>query len=390
MSKTGFVFLFVTFALLSALVSVQCADFTVGVLLDSTQEDVNYTRAAVELALEDLSDGEKEPGQIKVLYEDVAILSPLEAVKNLHKNKDVKIFFGPSTSGELSEIIDYINENDLLAFSPTSTADSLALVDNVFRACPNDSVEATWLSYLALIVQFYYPPPVSPGALIIYRNDSYGNDFASVFQTQTIFPNILGYLAYNDPVDAVGLASMANDIVTNLASPPFPLIVVLVSFGEYSSIMEEMIQYTSLQGIFIGGDGTALGNIPQPIIDYAALGGLFFCVHLSPTSLVRFSTLTSRLQEKTQNNSLVVPGTAYFAYDIMYIFGLTWFEARTDKMPEFKDNMELLAPMISISTGLMYLNEFGDRSDNKFNVYRLSPTGQLDELDDQNTSDPYC
>jgi len=237
MSKTGFVFLFVTFALLSALVSVQCADFTVGVLLDSTQEDVNYTRAAVELALEDLSDGEKEPGQIKVLYEDVAILSPLEAVKNLHKNKDVKIFFGPSTSGELSEIIDYINENDLLAFSPTSTADSLALVDNVFRACPNDSVEATWLSYLALIVQFYYPPPVSPGALIIYRNDSYGNDFASVFQTQTIFPNILGYLAYNDPVDAVGLASMANDIVTNLASPPFPLIVVLVSFGEYSSIM---------------------------------------------------------------------------------------------------------------------------------------------------------
>ena len=56
-----------------------------------------------------------------------------------YPDQRITYFAGPTTSGNLQPIMDYVNENDLVLISPSSTAAALAHDDNVFRLSPSDA-----------------------------------------------------------------------------------------------------------------------------------------------------------------------------------------------------------------------------------------------------------
>jgi len=383
MDKISFVglFLTITFALFSE-VTVQGKEFTIGVLLDSTLPDYIEDRGAIELALEELNNIAGNIDTFSIEIADVGTTPALEAVKHLHNNKDVKIFLGPITSGELSETIDYINEKDLLAISPTSTSNELAAPDNVFRVCANDSVEGLLLVQQAyLVANPAVFPEIQFSVFVIYRNDSYGSDLAGTILANWGDENsgpIIGSLSYNDPIDVSTFASAVNNMVSNSPLPTESMIFILISFDEWAPLMVEMITFPALQGTYIGSDGTSSlssDEIPVEIKNYVALHPFgFSTVIFSYTFIPRFPLLTSNIQTAA-NLTRPIASTAYYCYDVMYIFGFTWFRARTDNVPFFKQEMFITLNLMNTETGLFYLNANGDRDTNTFVIITMNADG---------------
>jgi branched-chain amino acid transport system substrate-binding protein len=66
----------------------------------------------------------------------------LEALKELAQ-KGVTVVIGPQSSAELALLKPYADAHDILLISQGSTASSLVIAgDNVFRLCPDDTLEA--------------------------------------------------------------------------------------------------------------------------------------------------------------------------------------------------------------------------------------------------------
>jgi branched-chain amino acid transport system substrate-binding protein len=66
----------------------------------------------------------------------------LEAIQDLDK-RGVQIIIGPQTSSEVAMIKPYADAHNILVISQGSTASSLAIEDdNIFRLCPDDTLEA--------------------------------------------------------------------------------------------------------------------------------------------------------------------------------------------------------------------------------------------------------
>jgi branched-chain amino acid transport system substrate-binding protein len=66
----------------------------------------------------------------------------LEAIMDLDR-RGVQIIIGPQTSSEVAMIKPYADAHNILVISQGSTAHSLAIPeDNIFRLCPDDTLEA--------------------------------------------------------------------------------------------------------------------------------------------------------------------------------------------------------------------------------------------------------
>ena len=90
-----------------------------------------------------------------------------------HPYQKISYFVGPSSSGNLEPIIDYINENDYILISPTSTAPSLGKPDNVFRLSPPDTVDA-----IQTIHQMR--DDNKKHIILVQRDDVWANGFADI------------------------------------------------------------------------------------------------------------------------------------------------------------------------------------------------------------------
>jgi ABC-type branched-subunit amino acid transport system substrate-binding protein len=93
----------------------------------------------------------------------------LEKLRLLAK-EGIRIVIGPATSAELKVTKDFADKNDIILFSPSSTAPSLALEgDNVFRLVSDDSHQAKaiskmmWDQGIRVVIPFW-------------RNDVYGSE----------------------------------------------------------------------------------------------------------------------------------------------------------------------------------------------------------------------
>lgn len=100
----------------------------------------------------------------------------LEELKNL-KNAGIKIVMGPEKSAEASAIVSYANSNGIMLISPSSTATSLALDDNLFRFVATDKQQAEALAML--VSENKDIAAVIP----IYSDDTFGQSFYDDLKT---------------------------------------------------------------------------------------------------------------------------------------------------------------------------------------------------------------
>ncbi len=104
----------------------------------------------------------------------------LAAIKTLHA-KGIRAVIGPMNSNEVSAVVDYANANGMMLVSPSSTAISLALPDNLFRMVPNDANQA---KALANLMQHRGITHVLP----VYLDDAYGRGLEQIFRSNALDP----------------------------------------------------------------------------------------------------------------------------------------------------------------------------------------------------------
>ena len=139
------------------------------------------TEAALKMALRDVNANfSKSNSSLRyelVVYDTESDPSvSLEKLRLLAK-EGIKIVIGPATSAELKATKDFADKNDIILFSPSSTAPSLAIEnDNVFRLVPDDSHQAKaiskmmWDQGIRVVIPFW-------------RNDAYGSELMRAVRT---------------------------------------------------------------------------------------------------------------------------------------------------------------------------------------------------------------
>lgn len=91
----------------------------------------------------------------------------LQAIQKFHA-EGIRTVIGPCSSAEAAAVVPYANENGIVLLSPSSTAVSLALDDNLFRLAPNDTYQAEALAQLIRRQNFTQ-------VLVVYMDDEYGS-----------------------------------------------------------------------------------------------------------------------------------------------------------------------------------------------------------------------
>lgn len=148
------------------------------VALDLALESVNYYLQEDNLQLELV---------VENSHSDAA--ESLVALQSLHA-QGVRAVIGPMTSDEAAAMVGYANANDMLLVSPSSTAVSLALADNLFRMVPNDTHQVEALIALIKSQDFSHLLPV-------YVDDPYGRDFEQLIRANTSEIEVLSAIEYN-------------------------------------------------------------------------------------------------------------------------------------------------------------------------------------------------
>ncbi|MFL6471228.1 MAG: ABC transporter substrate-binding protein [Nitrososphaeraceae archaeon] len=109
------------------------------------------TEAALRMALRDVNANFSKSNS-SLRYELVVHDTESDPTVSLEKlrlsaKEGIRIVIGPATSAELQATKDFADKNDIILFSPSSTAPSLAIEgDNVFRLVPDDSNQAKAIS----------------------------------------------------------------------------------------------------------------------------------------------------------------------------------------------------------------------------------------------------
>ena len=109
------------------------------------------TEAALRLALRDVNANFSKSNS-SIRYELVVQDTESDPTVSLEKlrllaKEGIRIVIGPATSAELQATKYFADKNDIILFSPSSTAPSLAIEgDNVFRLVPDDSNQAKAIS----------------------------------------------------------------------------------------------------------------------------------------------------------------------------------------------------------------------------------------------------
>lgn len=130
----------------------------------------------------------------------------LVALQTLHA-KGVRSVIGPMTSDEASAMVDYANAHDMLIVSPSSTAVSLALPDNLFRMVPNDT------NQVEALVDLMKKQNITR-LLPVYVDDPYGRGLEQLIRTQAGAGGIEVRGAVTYGVSVTDFTSVVNTITT--------------------------------------------------------------------------------------------------------------------------------------------------------------------------------
>ncbi len=175
----------------------------------------------------------------------------LEAIKDLDR-RGVQIIIGPQTSSEVAMIKPYADAHNILVISQGSTAHSLAIPeDNIFRLCPDDTLEAK--AIVALIshdgIQTIVP---------LWRNDAGNNGLHDSVKAQ--FEALGGTVAsgFQYEPTTTDFTVAITSIASQVGAGGSTIAVYLAAFDEVVDIFHAASNTALSSTAWYGSDGVAL------------------------------------------------------------------------------------------------------------------------------------
>ena len=283
----------------------------------------------------------------------------LEKLQSLN-SKGIKLVLGPDSSAEVKSIKSYVDSNDMLVLSPSSTAPNLAIDDNIFRLIPDDTKQSV---VIAKMLDHYGIKVVIP----IYRGDVWGDglyestklsfeakdgivDSGIRYSTEsTVFSTEVKLLS-----DSV--SKYSQDYSTD------QIAVLLIGFTESVHILNSASSYDELNNVrWFGADGTTNDvNISNDrIASEFAQSTNFTSTQFSPSKNETF--------ELVQNHIIDTVGSppssyVYSSYDSLWVLGLTIHHTNSIDTSILKQNIPEIASNHIGAIGQINFNEYGDLS----------------------------
>ena len=340
--------------------------------LSSFGIQLNY---AAELAVADFNEYLAENGvawRLVATNEDTETnpVRALEKVQALH-SKGVDIIVGPAGSAQLSSILAYMNDNNMVAISPSSTAPALAIPDDAaFRTVPNDLNQG---KALAALFDYSGMEAVIP----ILRNDVYGIGLVDAAAENFEARGGVMYegVRYNPESSdySVGVAELADAVSDAVETHGADKTAVLaISFDEVVPIFQAAASYDVLNDVrWFGGEAVAQSTeiSADPIASEFAMDTDLVTVQLLLAPGDRADSVSERVQEWLGEEPTAF---VYTTYDAVWLAGLSVLETGSTDASDIRAALPGVAE--SYSGGALSsteLNEAGDLTLGNYEMWAI-------------------
>ena len=346
----------------------------VGALLALTGVLSTYgenSKVALELAVKEVNEWLKargEPWEIELVVEDTATDPKvcLDKIKILH-GRGIKIFIGPMSSAEVSEVKSYADANKLLIIAQSSTSPALSIPgDFIFRFCPDDTIQGPAAARILYEQGIRWVIPV-------WRGDTWGDGLKHA--CEVAFKKLLektgeegGFhegIRY-DPAakefsaEVAKLADYVKDWVDKYGKDKVG--VLYIAFEESVAFFVAASAHPILSEVkWVGSDGTA-GLAPLVKVKEAADFAIkteFLSPIFAPGKSPKFEKVKNYVMEKLGRTP---DAYAYAAYDALWCIALALDLADTDDPEVLKTVLPAVVENYFGATGWFKLNENGDRA----------------------------
>ncbi len=297
----------------------------------------------------------------------------LEKVQGF-KSMDINVFIGGGWSSQAQAALSYVNDNDMLMWSSSSTSPLLAIEDdNLYRMCPTDLIQAPAIAEMlwshgieAIVVMqrgdawadgiytYFEPAYIAKGGVIIEKIRYAGEsaEFANYLQ---IADNLI-----EDAIAEYGVEHVGFEII---------------SFAEFVVMATQAEDYPSVYSVvWFGSDGTTLS---QQFADDAPRQADHLRVHstyAAPAESEKFNDLYERYY------ALVSQPFGYYsacAYDIGWVLTESMLNAQsidaTDLIPIQHDT----AFNNFGASGWNRLDDSGDRYGSNYQIWSYHYVGDV-------------
>jgi branched-chain amino acid transport system substrate-binding protein len=305
----------------------------------------------------------------------------LEKVQGF-KSMDISVYIGGGWSSQAQAALSYVNDNDMLMWSSSSTSPLLAIADdNLMRMCPDDTIQAPAIAAMLesrgieaiVLIQrgdawadgiynFLVPDYEARGGTVLERIRYAGEatEFANYLQTAE---NILA-----DAVAQYGAGKVA---------------IELIAFSESVTMVTQAEDYPTVWSVpWFGSDGTALTQQhTADAPDQSVHLGIFSTV-AAPAESVKFQALWDRYE------ALVGMPFGYYSaceYDIAWILGSTIMQAQSSEALDIIPLQADTAFNTFGASGWCRLNDADDRSGANYQIWSYDPESYVCGLFDMVT-----
>ena len=349
---------------ISSLVEEEMEIVRVGVLLPATGDLSSHgqdNKLGVELGVVDFNEMLMETNagwKMEIIVEDTQTdpLIALEKAQSLNA-KGIKFILGPETSAETRNVKSYVDSNNMIIISPSSTAPALAIVDNIFRFVPDDTIQG---KVIAAIMEDNGIEVMVP----IYRGDVWGDGLyeSSARSFEDIGGIVSEGIRYSPDVQdfATEMSILSKQVDKEMESRDADKIAVMtIGFDETVQLFNAAASYDNLGSIlWVGSDGAANnGRIAEdPIASGFAQDANFIAGQFAASDNETFEHVRDSLTAQIG----VAPNTyVYSSYDSVWVLGLTIDEFGTD-VDTVKANLAAIGADYTGAIGNVILNEAGD------------------------------
>lgn len=336
-------------------------------------------KAAMELAVEDVnaySAGRGVTFRADVRDSKLDPASALAAAQSL-KAAGAQVIVGPQSSAELAAMKSWVDANNVLVVSPSSTAGSLAVAgDRIFRFTPADSLEGVAVSALMWDDGIRALVPV-------WRADA-GNQglhaataarFASLGGTVSAGTEYAAdATAFAPTVSAVG-AQVRQALATH---PAAQVGVYLAGFDEVADLFAAAAADPVLASVrWYGSDGIAQSAAflthPAAVSFAEQVGFPSPLFGLDPSAAEKWQPLAARIQAKA---GAAPDAFALAVYDAVWVAAQAYLASpRPASIGDLTTRFEAAAGSYYGATGWTALNAAGDRRYANFDFWAVRPSG---------------
>ena len=296
----------------------------------------------------------------------------LEKVQSF-KAMDVSLIVGGRWSSQASGALSYVNENNILLWSPSSTAPTLRIADdNLYRMCPDDTIQAP------AIAEMLWSWGIE-AIIVIQRADAWAdgiyNILAPLYEEKGgVVAEQIRYMSETLEFSSylASAETIAEDLVDEYGAEH--VAIEYICFGQDGSVLLTQVEdYPTLWSLmWFGSDGSAITQLIQDNSPSQADHLVLPSTMAAPGKSEVFINLYNRYVASTG-----VSMSYYEActYDIM----TTLFESITSAQSIDPEDLIPLQHQVTYKTwgasGWTLLNEAGDRAASNYDIWGFSYIG---------------